>query len=138
KMARSEVRQRARIATDAEPLLVRGSPVKLCQVLLNLILNAAHAIEGRPGLIEIRWGTSPEGAVLRVIDNGAGIPAQVLARVFERFFTTKAPGLGTGLGLAICKEQVESMGGSISISSVVGEGTTVELRLQAPESTRTR
>ena len=85
---------------------------------------------GRPGLIEVRWSKQGDSVILQIIDNGSGIPPENLPRVFERFFTTKAPGVGTGLGLAICRELVESMGGTITITSTVGRGTTVEIRLK--------
>jgi len=135
KIARAEVGRKARLAADSHEVLVCGSQVKLCQVILNLIVNASHAMEGtgRPGLIEVRWSRREDAVVLQVIDNGSGIPPENLGRVFERFFTTKAPGVGTGLGLSICKDLVESMGGTVGISSTVGQGTTVEIRLRPPE-----
>jgi two-component system, NtrC family, sensor kinase len=132
KIARAEVGRKARLASDTQPIQVRGTEVKLCQVILNLIINASHAMEGtgRPGLIEVRWSKQGDSAILQIIDNGSGIPPENLPRVFERFFTTKAPGVGTGLGLSICRELVESMGGSINLTSTVGRGTTVEVRLK--------
>lgn len=132
KIARAEVGRRARLASDTQPIQVRGSEVKICQVILNLIINASHAMEGtgRPGLIEVRWAKQGDLVTLQIIDNGSGIPPENLPRVFERFFTTKAPGVGTGLGLAICRELVESMGGTITITSTVGRGTTVEVKLK--------
>jgi len=135
KIARAEVGRKARLASDTMAVKVRGSQVKLCQVILNLIVNASHAMEGtgRPGLIEVRWSRQPDGVLLQIVDNGAGIPPENLPRVFDRFFTTKAPGVGTGLGLAICRELVESMGGTIAITSTVGRGTTVEIKLRTAE-----
>src|SRR6185295_5496209 len=132
KIARAEVGRRARLASDTLPIQVRGTEVKLCQVILNLIINASHAMDGtgRPGLIEVRWSKQGESVILQIIDNGSGIPPENLPRVFERFFTTKAPGVGTGLGLSICRELVESMGGAITITSTVGRGTTVEVKLK--------
>jgi two-component system, NtrC family, sensor kinase len=132
KIARAEVGRRARLASDSQPIQVRGSEVKLCQVILNLIINASHAMEGtgRPGLIEVRWSKQGDSVILQIIDNGSGISPENLPRVFERFFTTKAPGVGTGLGLSICRELVESMGGTINITSTVGRGTTVEVKLK--------
>jgi two-component system, NtrC family, sensor kinase len=132
KIARAEVGRKARLASDVQPIQVRGSEVKLCQVILNLIINASHAMEGtgRPGLIEVRWSKQGDQVILQIIDNGSGIPPENLPRVFERFFTTKAPGVGSGLGLSICRELVESMGGTINLTSTVGRGTTVEIRLK--------
>jgi two-component system, NtrC family, sensor kinase len=136
KIARAEVGRKARLAADSLPVQVRGTQVKLCQVILNLIVNASHAMEGtgRPGLIEVRWSRQPEAVLLQIIDNGAGIPPENLPRVFERFFTTKPPGVGTGLGLSICRELVESMGGTMGLTSTVGRGTTVEIKLRPSES----
>ncbi|HEY8211291.1 MAG TPA: ATP-binding protein [Myxococcaceae bacterium] len=132
KIARAEVGRRARLASDSTPVQVRGTEVKLCQIILNLIINASHAMDGtgRPGLIEVRWSRQQDAVILQIIDNGSGIPPENLPRVFERFFTTKAPGVGTGLGLSICRELVESMGGAINLTSTVGRGTTVEIKLR--------
>ncbi|HZH02504.1 MAG TPA: ATP-binding protein [Myxococcaceae bacterium] len=134
KLARSEVRHHARLVTEGPAdVHVVGGPVKLCQVLLNLIVNAAHAIEGagRPGLIEIRWRPGEEDAVdVTVSDNGTGIPAAIREKVFDPFFTTKPAGQGTGLGLAICRDLVKEMGGDLSLTSTEGSGTTVFIRLK--------
>src|SRR5262249_46329886 len=66
KIARAEVGRKARLASDTAPVQVRGTQVKLCQVILNLIVNAAHAMEGtgRPGLIEVRWSRQPDAVLL--------------------------------------------------------------------------
>lgn len=124
---------------------------QLQTIILNLASNAAHALAGRNGQLEITLervpvsaghvgdGTShrPEGlAKLSVRDNGPGIPKDVLPHVFEPFFTTKAVGEGTGLGLAMVHGIVAEHGGDISIESTCGEGTsiTVFLPLDAAES----
>ncbi len=134
KISHSQVRQRARIVLDGAPLEVMGNRAPLTQVLLNLIVNAAHAMaEGRPGLITVRWAPDGEDhARLVVEDNGSGIPADALEKVFDRFFTTKKAGEGTGLGLPISRELVRQMGGELTLRSKVGEGTQVELRLRRP------
>lgn len=133
KLARAEVRHRARLVVDGPPdVQVVGGPVKLCQVLLNLIVNGAHAIEGagRAGLIEIRWKPRDDQSVdISVTDNGTGIPPELLDKVFEPFFTTKAANQGTGLGLAICRDLVREMGGELSLTSKEGVGTSVAIRL---------
>jgi len=132
KLARSEVKQRSKLAVEGPPVKIAGGPVQLCQVLLNLIVNAAQSLEGtaRQGMIRLSWEL--EGDWVRVIvkDNGGGIPPELQEKVFEPLFTTKAPEVGTGLGLAICKELVDRMGGEIKLHSTVGVGTTVELRLR--------
>jgi len=132
KLARSEMKQRSKLAVDGPPVKIAGGPVQLCQVLLNLIVNAAQSLEGsdRQGMIRVSWEL--EGDWVRVIvkDNGVGIPPELQDKVFEPLFTTKAPEVGTGLGLSICKELVGRMGGEIKLHSTVGVGTAVELRLR--------
>ncbi len=132
KIARSVVRDRARLTANGPSLRVEGGPVRLTQVLLNLVVNAVQAMpDDRVGLIEVVWRPLETGhALLSVRDTGAGMPPEVLARAFERGFTTKPAGIGTGLGLPICRDLIEEMGGTISLMSKVGVGTTVELKLR--------
>lgn len=132
KLARGEVQPRARVVVNGPPVRVEGGQVALTQVLINLIVNAAQAIEGtgRQGLIEVGWEVFESGVRLSVKDNGCGIPEDVQERVFEPLFTTKPAGTGSGLGLAICKDAVTRMGGTISLKSKVGEGTTVDITLK--------
>jgi two-component system NtrC family sensor kinase len=111
------------------------SPSQINQVFLNLVNNAAQALESGPG--EIRITTRREGAghvAVEVADNGRGIPPEVLPKIFDPFFTTKEVGKGTGLGLSIVYKIVEQHGGKISVDSTVGVGTrfTVVLPLQPP------
>jgi signal transduction histidine kinase len=104
-------------------------PGELQQVLFNLLLNAAQAMEGR-GVIEASTERYAGGRIrLRVRDSGPGIPEKDLQRIFEPFFTTKAPGEGTGLGLAICYEIVHELGGSLTASNPSGGGACMELTL---------
>ena len=132
RMAKAEIRQRAKLVVNGKPVWVRGGPVKLCQVLLNLIVNGAQAMDGtgRRGQVEVSWHEKGEQIWLTVTDNGRGIPPEFLDKVFKPFFTTKAPGEGTGLGLSISRDLVEGMGGSIHLHSTPGVGTTVEVLLQ--------
>lgn len=131
KLARAEIRDRARIQVRGESLPVGLGPVKLCQVILNLVVNSAQAMEGleRAGLIEVRWWKAQGAARLEISDNGAGIPEEVQKRVFEPLFTTRPVGTGTGLGLPIVKEIVETAGGTLELCSVLGEGTTLKITL---------
>ena len=80
-----------------------------------------------------RMSTVPEttrpGVFLEITDSGAGIPPELLPRLFELFVTTKGPGKGTGLGLAVCQEIVKGHEGTIVVSSQVGEGTCVRIFL---------
>jgi signal transduction histidine kinase len=104
------------------------------QVMLNLIINAAHAIDeaGRGGQGRIRITTRAAGRFARITvsDNGTGIPEAIRARVFDPFFTTKPVGKGTGQGLAIAHSViVEQHGGSIALESAEGGGTTFVLHL---------
>ena len=123
KLARSEMKQRSKLAVDGPPVKIAGGPVQLCQVLLNLIVNAAQSLEGtaRQGMIRVSWELEGDWVRLIVKDNGVGIPPELQEKVFEPLFTTKAPEVGTGLGLAICKELVGRMGGEIKLHSTVGE-----------------
>jgi signal transduction histidine kinase len=73
------------------------------------------------------------GIVVEVTDTGAGIPAELLPKVFNLFVTTKSEARGTGLGLAICQEIIKAHGGSIQMSSQVGEGTCVRIFLPTEE-----
>jgi C4-dicarboxylate-specific signal transduction histidine kinase len=133
KIARVEISNRARLHLDGESVMVRGSSVALTQILLNLIVNAAHAMEGKSdGLITVSWKGTMESVLLTIADNGCGIPAENLSKVFEPLFTTKPPGMGTGLGLSICRDLAKKLGGDIQLRSKVGEGTKVEVRLPRP------
>jgi PAS domain S-box-containing protein len=111
-----------------------GDTVRISQVLLNLLMNAAHAVSGLPATerrLAIRARTEGTRVRIQVEDNGSGIPRHLLGRVFDPFFTTKAVGEGTGLGLALCHEVVTKLGGTIAIDSEEGKGTTVTVDLPA-------
>jgi PAS domain S-box-containing protein len=112
---------------------------ELCQVFINLIVNAAHAIEsahktdGRAGAITIRTRAEPGVIRIDVTDNGCGIPAAVMDKIFDPFFTTKEVGKGTGQGLALARTTiVEKHDGQLTVQSVVGEGTTFTVTLPLP------
>jgi two-component system NtrC family sensor kinase len=102
------------------------------QVLLNLVINAAEASQGRnPGTVRISTAASQSrGEVeIRIEDNGEGIPADNLGKIFEPFFTTKGESKGTGLGLAVVYGVVEEHAGDIDVESTVGSGTVFTVRL---------
>ncbi len=99
------------------------SPAQINQVLLNLITNAAQAIGHEQGRITLRTHAVGQYLMIAVEDNGAGIPAEHLARIFDPFFTTKPIGQGTGLGLSICFQIIEQHHGRIRAVSTPGVGT---------------
>jgi two-component system, NtrC family, sensor kinase len=108
---------------------------EISQVFLNLIVNAAHAIEsivkdtGTRGRIAVRTELADSCVVISVADTGCGIPEAIRARIFDPFFTTKDVGRGTGQGLSIARSIiVDRHSGSISVDSVVGQGTTFTVR----------
>ncbi len=101
---------------------------RLGQVFLNLLVNAAHAIDER-GTITIRTGHEGANAWIEVSDTGSGIPEENRARIFDAFFTTKPLGKGTGLGLNLAHEIVTAHGGTITCESTVGTGTTFHIEL---------
>jgi signal transduction histidine kinase/ActR/RegA family two-component response regulator len=109
---------------------------QLQQVFVNLLVNAHHAIKqaGRPGRVLVQTRHERESIVVRVRDNGCGIPPENLKRIFDPFFTTKEVGQGTGLGLSICYGIVQEHRGKIYATSRPGEETTfvVELPVLAP------
>jgi PAS domain S-box-containing protein len=135
-LASSEIRRRARLTWELGAVPpVRGNEGRLGQVLLNLLVNAAHAIpEGATERNEIRVATRvmPDGRVaLEVRDTGAGIAPELHGRIFDPFFTTKPVGLGTGLGLWVCQNIVAAAGGAIEVESAPGRGTTFRVLLPA-------
>ena len=116
---------------------VTCSPSQINQVFLNLITNAAQAIDAGRGVITLATRRVDAGHVaVDVQDNGKGIPPEVLPKIFDPFFTTKDVGKGTGLGLSIAYKIVQQHGGTITVDSKVGVGTrfTVVLPLTPPES----
>ncbi len=120
-------------------VLLDGDPGRLEQVLVNLVINARDAMQGGGRLTVSVSATTLAGAphaALTVADTGAGMDPETLARVFEPYFTTKAPGKGTGLGLATVYGIVDQAGGTITIESEPGAGTQVSVLLPmviAPE-----
>ncbi|HYD41758.1 MAG TPA: HAMP domain-containing sensor histidine kinase [Anaeromyxobacter sp.] len=127
RLCRSELKgSSARLERDDAPAAVRGKRESLVQVVVALVANATAAGEGHR--IRVSAGAGPEGAVLRVVDAGSGMPADVLARAFEPFFTTR-PDARLGLGLCTAKAIVERHGGVVTLASAPGEGTTATVTL---------
>jgi signal transduction histidine kinase len=122
--------QHARVAFEtalpADLPPVRGDEHYLAQVFVNLLANAARAGASR---VRVSGRLSEGGVLVEVEDDGTGIPAEALPRLFEPFFTTSAPGQGTGLGLALCHATMMRFGGSIAARNRQGErGAVFELR----------
>ena len=133
----SEYKYVAKLRTDLADLPpVLGSAGDINQVLINLVVNAAHAVadvvgdSDERGVIEVRTRPDADGVVITVADTGSGIPADVADRIFDPFFTTKEVGRGTGQGLAIARTIVtERHGGTITFTTEPGAGTTFEVRI---------
>ncbi|MEZ4412248.1 MAG: ATP-binding protein [Gemmatimonadales bacterium] len=127
------VSRRVEVLLDVEEGLpaIDADVGQVQQVFVNLINNAAHAIEsaGRAGRVVVRARPWRDGVAVEVSDDGPGMTAAVAAQVFEPFFTTKPEGQGTGLGLSICQGIVKEHGGRIVLSTAPGQGArfTVEL-----------
>jgi signal transduction histidine kinase len=134
-VANNEVKYVATVVTELDDLpLVPCFLGDVNQVLLNLVVNAAHAIRAadRPtlGTITVRTRTEGQWAVIDVQDDGTGIPPEVAERVFEPFFTTKGVGVGTGQGLTLSYGLVtERHGGTLTFDTTPGRGTTFRVRL---------
>ncbi|MCA9259683.1 MAG: hypothetical protein KDA61_10810, partial [Planctomycetales bacterium] len=125
------------ICLDAALPPVHCLPSEINQTVLNLIVNAAHAIKDKlgdasleKGVIRVESHLLDDWAEIRITDSGSGIPEEIRSRIFEPFFTTKGVGKGTGQGLAIAYSAiVEKHAGQIDVESQVGVGTTFVLRI---------
>ena len=106
------------------------------EVLFNIIRNAAQAMDKKDGKIEL-LGTRMNGsAIIKISDNGSGIPADKMGQIFNPFFTTKEPGKGTGLGLFIVRQVIERNKGTIAVESHEGVGTTFTLTFPVAQSVK--
>lgn len=114
-----------------DAIWVLGNSDQLMQVLLNLVLNAEQAVKGcrERGDIWITCGADGEAAWFGVRDNGSGMTPEVRDHIFDPFFTTRPTGQGTGLGLSISYGIIRQHGGSITVESIVGEGSTMMTRI---------
>ncbi|HET6421108.1 MAG TPA: ATP-binding protein [Geobacteraceae bacterium] len=107
---------------------IKCNPRQLNQVFVNLLVNAAQAIE-QQGLITVRTWHESDSIYVSITDTGCGIPESILDRIFEPFFTTKEAGKGAGLGLSITYDIIKKHDGEISVESEIGKGTTFAVRL---------
>lgn len=101
----------------------------LSQVFLNLLVNATHAMEGRPGGVTVRTRFDDAWVYADIEDAGCGIPPEIRDRIFEPFFTTKGADKGTGLGLSISHDIVKKHNGALTVESEVGKGTKFTVSL---------
>ena len=146
KLTRATVPRLVEIELNADPGVppVTAYAGQLHQVVVNLIINACHAIGDSRGRISLSVSTStsgtpgvarlPDGSpavCLRASDDGCGMGPQMRDRIFEPYFTTKAPERGTGLGLAVVASIIENHGGTIEVESEEGVGTTFHILLPA-------
>ena len=133
---------------EADPGVIMADPTQVHQVLMNLCTNAGAAMRETGGILEVKlakvdldsdfaaFHQSIEPGphvVLTVSDTGHGMPPAVLGRIFEPFFTTKERGEGTGMGLAVVHGIVESHGGTITVDSKPGKGSTFQVYLPLVE-----
>jgi len=117
---------RIEVQVPREPFLVHADPTQLRQVLRNLITNSVQAMDG-PGKIVIKADDHQDHVLITFEDDGPGVPSELIDRVFEPLFTTRAK--GTGLGLPICRQIVERHGGSIEVDRSDGPGARFTIRL---------
>lgn len=145
-ISRNEWKHVAEVDTDFDPALpaVICLPGEITQVLLNLLVNAAHAVQAAghdssTGRIRVATAVEGDSAVIRVEDNGTGIPDAIRAKIFNPFFTTKEVGKGTGQGLPIARDIIVTKhGGSIRCESRTGKGTTFIVHLPIRGAVKTR
>lgn len=143
RMAWNEIRHRAKVTrVYGDVPMVESNEARLGQIVLNLLVNAAHAMpEGCASQNEIRVATRMTESgrvVIEVRDTGMGILPEIMPRIFDPFFTTKPVGVGTGLGLSLCHRMVSDLGGEIGVESEVGKGTvfrvTIPVATSAPRA----
>jgi signal transduction histidine kinase len=117
---------------DANLPKVVGTEDQLQQVFMNLVSNAVQAMEPRDSgvlRIETKLSQSRNKVLIKVKDNGIGIPEENMPKLFEPFFTTKKKGKGVGLGLSVVYGIIQEHGGSIRVDSKVGEGSTFKIKI---------
>lgn len=122
-VAQNEIKYKAEIIrTFGELPLIDCIASQINQVIMNIAVNAAHAIEGF-GTINIRTGRQEQKVWIEIEDNGQGIPEHVISRIFEPFYTSKPIGKGTGLGLSLSQTIIEKHNGLLEVESTPGRGT---------------
>jgi two-component system, NtrC family, sensor kinase len=133
-IVQNEIKYKAQIVRELTPLPdIECIPSQLNQVFLNLLVNAAHAIETK-GTVTVRSGRDDGEVWLEIEDTGKGIAPEHMGRIFDPFFTTKPVGKGTGLGLSISYGIVKKHNGRIDVQSEVGKGTRFRVTLPIQRS----
>jgi signal transduction histidine kinase/CheY-like chemotaxis protein len=132
-MMRTQLEARGRVTLDLQGTgVVRGNEARVVQVFVNLLLNAAQALDGTPrdkAEIGLSIRTDRANVIVEVTDSGPGIPESLRERIFEPFVTTKPVGEGTGLGLFVSRNLVHEMGGSIEVTNRPSGGALLRVRL---------
>lgn len=129
-----DLEARARLGLHIDEATTVADEARLVQVVLNLVVNAMHAVEGQKrayGEIVIRTCTLEGRATLEVEDSGAGVPAADRERIFDPFFSTKNIGEGSGLGLFVCRNIARAFGGDVTVEDRAGGGARFRLSLPA-------
>ena len=133
RLVRPGLQGRAILSTVGDPLQTGVSPLRLTQVLINLVVNAGHAVASMQrtevGRVVVRWTAVGDRARIEVEDDGPGLPAPLERGEPELLFTTKLPGAGTGLGLSVCRELVARMNGTLELRTDHGKGTLARIDL---------
>jgi signal transduction histidine kinase len=137
KIRQQETGSQLHLEYAPEPIIVEGDAAELKQVMLNMVINAFDALQGK-GDVTITTSMSREDSLaeVRIEDAGRGIPPANMDKLFVPFFTTKTAGRGIGIGLSLCYSIIKNHGGDIDVSSQEGSGSvfTVRLPLSAPEA----
>jgi signal transduction histidine kinase len=127
-----ESKAEVRAAPAPVPVDVLADAAQIKQVIINLVLNSLHALEGSDApVLELAVGHRGDRGFVRVADNGRGIPPEIIGRIFDPFFTTKGPDRGSGLGLSVCASIIEQHGGEILVESAPGRGAGFTVMLPA-------
>jgi two-component system C4-dicarboxylate transport sensor histidine kinase DctB len=121
-----------KIDLGKEPLVVRAGSVRLQQVLVNILSNAADAVEGLENrTIELTGRQSGDSVEIIVRDHGPGVPDAIASRIFDPFFSTKGVGKGLGLGLSISYNIIKDFGGNLSVQNHANGGAVFRIELAA-------
>jgi PAS domain S-box-containing protein len=113
---------------------IAGDGDQLTLVMMNLIVNAQHALQSvpPPRRLEIRTRRESDQILIEIADNGPGIPPEIMGRIFEPFYTTKPQGIGTGIGLSVCRNVLSAHGGDITVAARPKGGTRFSVALPVP------